>query len=231
MDTWNVQRAALAALALTWLLLPALSPPSQAQDSATQGGREGTDRYDVDSDSTVYGGLSRHNTGVRPWRKKSDAQLKTDVEKELAERPFADADEIDVSVKKGNVTMEGTVQNQRSLDYAVESAREAGARTVISKLKTREKEDLTVYGGLSRHNTGIRPWRKKSDAQLKTDVEKELAERPFADADEIDVSVKKGNVTMEGTVQNQRSLDYAVESAREAGAREVISKLKTREEE
>jgi osmotically-inducible protein OsmY len=140
MDTWNVQRAALAALALTWLLLPALSPPSQAQDSATQGGREGTDRYDVDSDSTVYGGLSRHNTGVRPWRKKSDAQLKTDVEKELAERPFADADEIDVSVKKGNVTMEGTVQNQRSLDYAVESAREAGAREVISKLKTREEE-------------------------------------------------------------------------------------------
>jgi osmotically-inducible protein OsmY len=140
MDTWNVQRAALAALALTWLLLPALSPPSQAQDSATQGGREGTDRYDVDSDSTVYGGLSRHNTGVRPWRKKSDAQLKTDVEKELAERPFADADEIDVSVKKGNVMMEGTVQNQRSLDYAVESAREAGAREVISKLKTREEE-------------------------------------------------------------------------------------------
>jgi osmotically-inducible protein OsmY len=59
----------------------------------------------------------------------------------------------------------------------------------------------------------------------------ELAENPFIEADEIKVSVKDGNVVLKGTVENQRSLENAVENARDAGARKVISKLKTREEE
>ncbi|MDN5943181.1 MAG: BON domain-containing protein, partial [Nitrospira sp.] len=225
MDTWNVQRTALAALVLAWIVLPALPSPGQAQDSAVHGARDGN------QDITVYGGNTRHNTGARPWRKMSDAQLKTKVEKELAESPFANGDKIDVLVKKGNVTLEGTVQNPRTLEDAIDSAREAGARKVFSKLKTREENDLTVYPGLTRYNTGARPWREKSDAELKTDVEQELADGFFVNEDKIDVSVKKGNVTLEGTVQNERFLEDAVESAREAGARKVFSKLKTRERE
>jgi hypothetical protein len=54
--------------------------------------------------------------------------------KELAESPFANGDKIDV-------TLEGTVPNERSLEDAVESAREAGARKVISKLKTRKNKE------------------------------------------------------------------------------------------
>ena len=59
----------------------------------------------------------------------------------------------------------------------------------------------------------------------------ELAEDPFVDADEIEVMVKDGNVLLKGTVENQPSLENAVENARDAGARKVISKLKTRAEE
>ena len=78
--------------------------------------------------------------GTRPWRNKSDAELRADVRSELAEDPFVDADEIEVMVKDGNVLLKGTVENQPSLENAVENARDAGARKVISKLKTRAEE-------------------------------------------------------------------------------------------
>ncbi len=182
-------------------------------------------------DAVAYAGHTRHNTGTRSWRNKSDAELKTDVKSELVWSTLVDADDIEVSAKNGTVTLRGTVDNQQALDQAVENARDAGAKKVISKLTTRETEDNTAYGGHTRHNTGARSWRNKSDAELKEDVTNELAENPFVDADEIEVSVKDGNVLLRGTVENQRSLENAVENARDAGARKVISKLKTRDEE
>jgi osmotically-inducible protein OsmY len=223
MDTSKARVGApLAALVLTCILLPALSSPSRAQSVAQDGKYNGEDN----SDTTVYEGHARHNTGIRPWKNKSDVEMKEAVKSELTASPLVDADAIDVSVKKGNVTLKGTVENQRSLDDAIESARDAGARTVISKLKKQDDSDTVVYEGHARHNTGIRPWKNKSDAEMREAVRSELAASPLVDADAIDVSVKKGNVTLKGTVENQRSLDDAIESARDAGARSVISKLK-----
>lgn len=183
------------------------------------------------NDAAAHAGHARHNTGTPPGGNKSDAELKTDVKTELVWSPLVDADDIEVSAKDGTVTLRGTVENQRALDQAVENARDAGAKKVISKLITRETEDNTAYGGHSRHNTGTQPWRNKSDDELKADVTNKLAENPFVDAEKIEVAVKDGNVLLRGTVENQRSLENAVENARDAGARKVISKLKTREEE
>jgi osmotically-inducible protein OsmY len=66
--------------------------------------------------------------------------MKEAVKSELAASPLVDAKAIDVSVKKGNVTLKGTVENQRSLDDAIESARDAGARSVITKLRMQKEE-------------------------------------------------------------------------------------------
>ncbi len=182
-------------------------------------------------DAATYAGHARHNMGTRPWENKSDAELAVDVKTKLFWSPLVDADDIEVSAKNGTVMLRGTVENQRALDEAVENARDAGAKSVISKLKTRETEDNMAYGGHARHNTGPRPWRNKTDAELKADVTNELAENPFVESDEIEVSVKDGNVLLRGTVEDRRSLEYAVEDARDAGAKKVISRLKTREEE
>jgi osmotically-inducible protein OsmY len=184
-----------------------------------------------DEDSAVYGGSSRHNTGARPWKKKSDAELRDIVQNELAASPLIDAEDIEVSVRKGNVTLKGTVENERSLEDAIDSAREGGAKIVISRLKVQDDGDSAVYGGRSRHNTGAWPWKKKSDAELRDIVQNELAASPLIDAEDIEVSVRNGNVTLKGTVENERSLEDAIDSARDAGARIVISKLKMQEEE
>jgi osmotically-inducible protein OsmY len=233
MDKWKAQvGAALAALALSALLAPALPSSSQAESYADNGKpAENGKASDANEkvDATVYSGRARHNTGVRPWRNKPDFELRENVEGELSSSSLVDAEDIEVSVKKGTVTLKGMVENQRALETAVESARKAGAKTIISMLKIRNEEYPTAYGGQSRHNTGVRPWRKKSDDELKDNVKNALASRP--DGKGIEVSVKKGTVTLKGMVENQQALETAIESVREAGARKIISMLKIRDEE
>lgn len=86
--------------------------------------------------------------GTPEWLSKSDAQLKEDVKSELHWSPFVDSDDITVSVKKGEVTLKGTVEDQSEVDDAIENAYEAGAKNVISKLKIEEDEstDSSVLG-------------------------------------------------------------------------------------
>lgn len=78
--------------------------------------------------------------GTPEWLSKSDAQLKEDVKSELSWSPFVDSDEISVSVRNGEVTLKGTVEDQSEVEDAIENAYEAGAKNVISKLETQEDE-------------------------------------------------------------------------------------------
>jgi osmotically-inducible protein OsmY len=230
MDRWKSRaRAALTTLALTGMLMPALSSTSRAESDMNKG-RSVSD-VNEDLEATVYGGQARHNTGARPWRYKPDFQLKDEVERRLAGSSPSDADDIEVSVRKGTVTLEGEVEDQSSLEAAIESAREAGAKKVISKLRMRHEDYATAYGSKERHNTGVQPWRKKSDSQLEEDVKRQLTASPLFDADDIEVSVKNGTALLTGVVENRRSLETAIDSAQEAGVKKVISKLKMRNEE
>jgi hypothetical protein len=78
--------------------------------------------------------------GTPEWLSKSDAELKEDVKSELYWSPFVDSDDISVSVNNGEVTLKGTVEDQSEVDDAIENAYEAGAKNVVSKLKTQEEE-------------------------------------------------------------------------------------------
>jgi hypothetical protein len=78
--------------------------------------------------------------GTDDWRWKSDAELKEDVQSELYWSPFMDSDDISVSVKNGEVTLKGTVEDESEIDDAIENAYEAGAKNVVSKLRTEEDD-------------------------------------------------------------------------------------------
>lgn len=65
----------------------------------------------------------------------------------------------------------------------------------------------------------------KADLRLKLDVKREIALSPYVDGDFIHVTVRNGEVTLRGSVEDQRAADAAVENAREAGAKKVINKL------
>ena len=79
--------------------------------------------------------------GTRDWRWKSDAELKEDVQSELFWSPLVDSGDISVSVKNGEVTLKGTVEDESEVDDAIENAYEAGAKNVISKLETEEESE------------------------------------------------------------------------------------------
>lgn len=101
----------------------------------TYDGPRGSDWY--------YDWYESPSTGRRAMpegRMKSDRDLKRDVESELTWSPFVDADDIEVAVKDGTVTLKGTVEDQSSVEDAIENAYEAGAKSVVSRLQTREEE-------------------------------------------------------------------------------------------
>jgi osmotically-inducible protein OsmY len=65
----------------------------------------------------------------------SDLEIKDDIQDELFWSPFADADEVKVSVDNGVATLTGTVDSWNEFFSAAENAREGGATSVINKLK------------------------------------------------------------------------------------------------
>ena len=90
---------------------------------------------------------------------------------------------IDVSVNKGIVTLNGTVQDLLAKDYAVKAAGSIrGVRSVINQLKVKPVD--------------------RSDGDIRKDIRRAFLFDPATDSYEIDVDVDEGNVTLSGTVQS-----------------------------
>ena len=77
-----------------------------------------------------------------PWypgpvdpQNKSDAQLLRDIEDQLFWSPFLDSRRIDVEVEAGTAVLTGTVDNWAQYAAARENALEAGALTVVNRLR------------------------------------------------------------------------------------------------
>ena len=66
---------------------------------------------------------------------RSDADIREDIESELAWSPFVDANEVTVSVENGVATLTGTVDTWAEYNAARENAYEGGAASVITKLE------------------------------------------------------------------------------------------------
>ncbi|OQW32314.1 MAG: hypothetical protein A4E19_20010 [Nitrospira sp. SG-bin1] len=194
----------------------------------------GQNWYDF-PDTTIYpgdpspsdGGYS--GTGTQSWRWLSDRELKKAVENQLFWSPFVDADDIKVSVKDGKVTLRGTVEDQSTAEGAIENAYEAGARDVVSKLKTAEEQRAHEQRSHRKNQ------RTKTDQQLKEDVKNRLARHPNVNpvdngAWRVGVTVQNGVVTLRGTLDDQHAVNDAIQAAYEAGAKDVVSKLDAAEE-
>lgn len=131
----QLSTAVFAGCALTFVALSPVSARSWDYEQY-RGGYErgsGSDWY-----YDYYEGAVNRSAESR--RGKSDRQLKEDVQSELTWSPFVDADDIDVSVKNGEVTLRGTVDDPSAVKDAIDNAYEAGAKRVISKLKTEEQD-------------------------------------------------------------------------------------------
>ena len=129
--------------------------------------------------------------------KKSDMQLKQDIEAELLWDPRVNAAQIGVSVDKGVVSLLGAVDNYAE-KLAAEAAtkRVAGVRTVA--------QDLTVK---------LRGEHQRTDAEIAATVDSVLKWDVFIPSS-VRASVREGTVTLEGEAVWQFQRDAARSAVR-----------------
>lgn len=190
---------------------------------------------------------ARHTVGV--WRVKnylkvrpgtpSDEQLEEQVAERLAWNPRVQEYDINVKVKNGVVTLDGTVNSYHEKAEADDvAARVYGVVEVENKLNVNDDisgyaEDPYIDESWEMYNyewyyVPHRGATNKSDWEIKEDVHDEFFWSPFVDGSDITVKVDDGIVTLEGTVENMGERMRAAENALEAGASAVDNDLKVK---
>ena len=114
-------KALLAGFVIAGALVLALPLPSQAEEKS-------------------FAGKSISSLDPHYLDNKADLRLKLDVKREISLSPYVDGDFIHVTVRDGVVTLRGSVEDQSAANAAIENAKEAGAKKVISHLTTEEKK-------------------------------------------------------------------------------------------
>lgn len=116
---------------------------------------------------------------------KTDLQIQTDVQEELKWEPFLKASEIGVSVKKGIVTLSGTVDSYSKKLRAEETAkRVSGVTVVVQKIEVA----LPSVG-------------KRTDIDIAEAALNALKWNNIIPGEKLKVKVEEGWITLEGEVE------------------------------
>lgn len=128
---------------------------------------------------------------------KLDAILKRDVEAELAWDPAVKSTQIGVAVKDGVVTLTGHIGTYAEKDAAGRALRRvSGVKAIALELDVR-----------------LSPQHRRSDTDIATAVEQALTWNTLVPAEQIQVTVDQGWVTLQGEVEwdyQRRSVDKAI---------------------
>lgn len=125
----------------------------------------------------------------------TDAEIKDNVVTALSINSDVESYKIDVSVDKGWVTLEGTVN-------------------AYWEKVSAENEVLDVNGVLGvSNNLGVVPTESYLDKNIAEDIISALERNVHVNADDIDVKVEDGKVTLDGTVKTYTAKNAAFDSA------------------
>lgn len=171
-------------------------------------------------------GVNRVINGImlREAGELTDADITDQVKVGLLIDVIADSVEVDVSTTNGVVTLTGTVDNRFEKSQAEGVvASVPGVRAVHNQLEI--ADDVVVYltspflYDVDRYLVTYLPKRSLlEDIKLLDEVKDELFWSPYVDADDIDIAVKDGVVTLTGDVLTFRAKQAARNEALEAGA-------------
>lgn len=124
-----------------------------------------------------------------------DERIVAAIESEMWGAKGVNANQIDVKVNEGIVTLSGKVNNLLSQESAVRIAMMTkGVRSVVSQLQ-------------------VKAW-NIVDEQLRGDVQRALRRDPATDSWEIQVEASKGKITLNGTVESYAERDLASKVAK-----------------
>ncbi|MBD3392982.1 MAG: BON domain-containing protein [Chitinivibrionales bacterium] len=153
---------------------------------------------------------------------RSDAEIKTDVERRLQLDPYVQDELLEVQVNDGVVKLKGTVGSLSEKAFARTNALVLGAEEV-------DLDDVSIkFWALDPAKRGAKVIIKSDDA-LEKAVQDALSFDPRVRVFDIDVGADAGVITLEGEVDNLRAVRAAVEDARRVvGVARVKNFLKVR---
>ncbi|MBD3226595.1 MAG: BON domain-containing protein [Candidatus Lokiarchaeota archaeon] len=134
----------------------------------------------------------------------SDEEVKSNIEKKMDLSLFIDESTINISVDKGIVTLEGTVDA-----YWKKVAAENLASDVMSVLGIENK-------------IAVVPTEDILDKVIAEDIVSQLDRNYQVDPDDIDVEVKNGTVSLSGTVPNWSAFRAATETVENTSGVKII---------
>lgn len=176
----------------------------------------------------------RDHLSVRTDARPAD-QVAAELRRAFQRSQLVDAPGLTVQVQEGRATLRGTVDSAFEKWAAGDiAARGRGISAVDNQLKVEPAPAEPVAATDSYYypwHSSPAPWthtrepRSKSDAELLEDVRSQLFWSPFANAENILVSVKDGTVTLRGEVGSWMARGAAADNAYQAGARRVDNRL------
>jgi osmotically-inducible protein OsmY len=134
---------------------------------------------------------------------RTDSEIRKDVREALSQDPAADAYEIDVTVNGGVVTLSGRVDS-----WAERRLGETIAKGVLGVRKVD-------------NNIVVKAPVKRSDNEIKADVERQLEIDALINANRINVAVNNGKVKLTGTLGSAAEIDRALSKAWVLGVKSV----------
>lgn len=145
---------------------------------------------------------------VRPQTIPPDEALEGRVAAALAEDEYVERWEIDVSAHMGRVYLSGNVDNSFEKEWA-------------ESLAERTNGTVRVFNNIEYEHE----WDWKPDWEIREQVNGQLTWSPFVDADDVEVDVNAGVVTLTGKVDTWAERSDAEENAWEGGAKDVRNEL------
>lgn len=186
----------------------------------------------------VYGIQNRIR--VKPKASISDAEISENIRQGMRQSPIIKESEITLAVSHGVVDLYGTVESYYEKATADDiAARTSGVMAVDNNIKV-TKSDLPytydpyldewyIYDYDWYHFSPRIP-KPQGDSQIQASIENEFFWSPFVDADDIDVEVDKGIVTLTGEVQSWREFYAAQKNAIEGGGMHIKNELEVKPE-
>jgi osmotically-inducible protein OsmY len=180
-----------------------------------------------DARNTVGVRRVKNHIKVKPAMQLSASAIEKKIEDAFLRDPYVSSYEIEVDVIGGVAVLSGTVDSYYEKVQAEDiAAKVSGVLVVDNDLAVRKDYDPYFYDpyvedrylddyGWYRHDFS---YPKKSDAEIKEQINDELFWSPFVDADDVTVTVDQGKATLTGVVDSRSESLSAEENAYEGGA-------------
>ena len=173
---------------------------------------------------------------IRPVEKIEDKKIAEKVRDALLRNPVTEGYNIDVHVRNQIAYLRGTVDSYFEKGTAENIVFKTKGIVAVRNKLTVSYPETTTYNPYV-HDWSIYdfPWysgslgfTKKSDREIRNNIEHEFLWNPYVDSEDVTVTVDNGIVTLTGTVDSIRENEAAEENALKGGAKGVINKLNIR---